>query len=396
MVLRATVRGDKDQFYLADRGGDLRGGAGATAGRPRAPPGGPAPTPAAARCRGRPSSSSSPGRPSWRPFAPPGRTPDLSIESRQRLQATARGPLAAAFPLRGGPPPSRTGPRREQGAPARVVPPGARGGGGRTAPGREVRPGQADGHARAAGEKLRSGGGRPWGAGGPRGRGDGPAPRGLPAAGRPRRQAGSVFRDGSGAGGGDKEWAEDQRRQWEQKCQGWCIRFGFAVASLKGHLEAVRADVIAPWEEALRKKTRLKWPCGTAPGEVPVCPRGKRSTAAGRPPPSTCCASPTWVPASRSRPPWPCCISRKYWRRTGRPGDEVRKRGLSRGLAGYPGALLARAALPADRLGSMLSCGCLIPRDLMKHALLVLAGALAGGALATCSAGGSPPRASTD
>jgi hypothetical protein len=86
---------------------------------------------------------------------------------------------------------------------------------------------------------------------------------------------------------GARGLGDEYRTQWDQKCKGWRTWFGLAVASLKGHVEAIRTLVISPWEEARRKKTTRKWPWGSAGGgEMPVaCPgaedlQGTRAAAA--------------------------------------------------------------------------------------------------------------------
>jgi hypothetical protein len=94
---------------------------------------------------------------------------------------------------------------------------------------------------------------------------------------------------GSGRGAGDPDakpfraLVEEYHAQWEQKCRAWRTWFAHALASLKEYVEAIRTHAITPWEEALSKKARRKWPWRPpAAGGIPIALPGGEDHLAGR------------------------------------------------------------------------------------------------------------------
>jgi hypothetical protein len=95
------------------------------------------------------------------------------------------------------------------------------------------------------------------------------------------------FGPGGGAGGPAakpfRALVEEYHAQWEQKCRAWRTWFANGLASLKDYVEAIRTQVIAPWEEARSKKTRRKWPWRPQAAEgIPVTLAGGEGHLAGR------------------------------------------------------------------------------------------------------------------
>lgn len=51
---------------------------------------------------------------------------------------------------------------------------------------------------------------------------------------------------------------EEHRQRWEQKCREWQTHFDFAVAPLKRYIQNVKATLVVPWTESLQNRNWLK------------------------------------------------------------------------------------------------------------------------------------------